>query len=180
MSIITDALKKAEQDRELKTKSQVSETSVQTAPIAEPEQDELSAQILSESVLAQNLQVETEKPESPESIETLQAPPQRKYAWIFSVSVVSLFILAFLIFPKKSTIMTTSGASAPAGQFFPKSQGAFNLSGITKLDKDFYAIINGEIVQVGDSIGGATVKEIMDREVILKTRSGEVKLIIVS
>ena len=52
----------------------------------------------------------------------------------------------------------------------------FTLTGISVQGSDRYAIINGEIVQEGNSIDGAHVKEILDREVVLETRAGEIKL----
>ena len=56
----------------------------------------------------------------------------------------------------------------------------FTLSGISAWGPDRYAIVNGAIVQEGDSVGGALVKQILGREVILETRNGEVKLKITS
>ena len=44
------------------------------------------------------------------------------------------------------------------------------------MGSDRYALVNGQIVQAGDSIDGAHVKEILDREVVLETRAGEIRL----
>ena len=53
---------------------------------------------------------------------------------------------------------------------------SYVLSGISVMGNDRYAVINGSIVQKGDSIEGAYVKDILDREVVLETRSAEIKL----
>jgi hypothetical protein len=55
-------------------------------------------------------------------------------------------------------------------------ESTYILSGISIMGKDRYAVINGAIVQKGESIDGAYVKDILDREVILETRSAEIKL----
>ncbi len=183
MSIITDALKKAEQDRELKLQPQTEETPVpQTIPL--PEQEDLSAQILSESVLAQKLELKTE-PQIPDLVTVVEDTPKRRYSLALSIGVISLFVLAFLIFPKQSTVVTPASGknhSAALAQFpkIPSIKLPYVLSGISKVDNNYYAIINGIIVQPGETIDGALVKEINDREATLETRSGKIILSITS
>jgi hypothetical protein len=50
------------------------------------------------------------------------------------------------------------------------------LTGITVVDGDRFALVNDQIVTVGDSVDGAFITEILDREVVLETRAGEIRL----
>ena len=46
----------------------------------------------------------------------------------------------------------------------------------TRAGNNHFAIINGTIVQKGDSIDGAHVKEVLENEAVLETRAGEFRL----
>ncbi len=46
-------------------------------------------------------------------------------------------------------------------------QGEFSLTGISHTGSDWMAIINNQLVRVGESVSGAEVKSIQDREVLL-------------
>lgn len=63
---------------------------------------------------------------------------------------------------------------------FKSAQIPFLLSGISVSGVERYAVINGQIVRVGDWVDGAFVREILDHEAILVTRSGEIKLKLIS
>ncbi len=55
-------------------------------------------------------------------------------------------------------------------------QAPYVLSGVSIFGNERYAVINGRIVTIGDSIDGAYVKEIMDRNVVIETKTSEIKL----
>ncbi|OGX06541.1 MAG: hypothetical protein A3G87_03605 [Omnitrophica bacterium RIFCSPLOWO2_12_FULL_50_11] len=56
----------------------------------------------------------------------------------------------------------------------------FVLSGISVSGRERYALINGRIVTAGDWVDGAFVKEILDHEAIIETRTEEIKLKLLS
>ena len=63
---------------------------------------------------------------------------------------------------------------APVPALFPP--GTFYLTGIL-WDRDrSYALINNQVVESGDALGGATVREISERNVILETDKGLIVL----
>ena len=56
------------------------------------------------------------------------------------------------------------------------SQGRFSLTGITEAGGDYSAIVNNQLVRVGDRVSGAEVQSITDREVRLEDRGQTVTL----
>lgn len=202
MSIITDALKKAEQERELRAKRVTEETKIDL-----PEVEEVKAV---EVLLEQSHLVETHIEQSihPTRFEGTTSLP--KSDWFFSprfreVIVTSLIVvvviscLSVLVllpswsgFGSNVSIAWHSFWNASLFQVPPMYENTlsmkprnfngsginlpFSLSGISRQGNSRYAIVNGVIVQKGDSIDGARVKEILEREVVLETRAGEIKI----
>lgn len=96
------------------------------------------------------------------------------------VGVLFLALLtSFLIFFNSSSGEKTKtpyrvSKQAPAKLF---SGGMYRLTGITKIDGVWQAVINDEIVQTGDWLAkNAQVKTIQDHEVLLDVRGREIKL----
>ena len=56
------------------------------------------------------------------------------------------------------------------------SQESFSLSGVFFSGEEGYALINNQILKVGDSIGAATVKRIDLNEVVLEAQGSSIKL----
>lgn len=210
MSIITEALKKAEHERELKAK-RVSELQEMAAVLVEeekviksllekadiPDLESASSQVI---VPAESKDIDFSKISRPFLSEPWKA------GLIIGSLVLSLFALYFLPYwpvvgrdflfiwylSKNSKAVQTGSAGAVYDKAVHKSyesksgpvsgfsnyvfRPAFVLSGISMVGKDRYAIINGRIVQRGDLINGAFVKEIAGREVVLETKTGEVTL----
>ncbi len=195
MSIITDALKKAERDRGQKLGEKAGEI-----PVASLKETMKPSQVLEEEekLLEENLTKMTSRAGTP-----FFAWPH--FSWReanvfvvrgtlvigFAVLVVFLFLtfrweasdhmVASVSLP---TVQVPSGGktvSAATKTFFPKRQAAqptlsYTLTGISTFDDKHYAIINGLVLQTGDSVDGAVVKDITDREAILETRAGELRL----
>lgn len=202
MSIITDALKKAERERELREKQAAEELSVSS-----PSQAYEPPSLQTESL---NL-AESKSIPSVQENQGLSFRAFRSSIWwskeIFLVGGAILFFL-FILFalphwPQVGSDLSiiwrplrnqsafrigSLGPVVPQGSPPPvpsapaSFEGAvatkfpFVLSGISISGDDRYAVVNGAIVQKGDSIDGAHVKEILDREVVLETRSGEIRL----
>lgn len=53
-----------------------------------------------------------------------------------------------------------------------KSENRFSLTGITRMGSEWTAIVNNQLVRVGDSVDGAVVETIQQESVVLK-RQGE-------
>ena len=202
MSIITDALKKAEREREMKTKQTLDES----AAVAVEEESKPA-----ETTQIQLTPVENERignlPPSARGekfgLDRFQFSDTRVRDVIIVAGIVFGCLVALALLPRWPSIgrnlsvvwHSGDGASAfrmspagtPLGSGALRMQPAFSedksfvqlpfvLSGISALGKDRYAIVNDKIVQQGDSVDGAHVKDILDREVVLETRSGEIKL----
>ena len=226
MSIITDALRKAEEERGRKTKQTVEQVLVQ----ADLEQEELLKRF---GYATKPNTAETVLP--PESLQI--KPPANVFISIIqktlvSVSLISIcFLVVYLgprwllnpgsfsedwasfensaaskidflipglmphnrsvisvqetaLIPSQGIIgeespVSASGAtegSVPVSALPKEPESAYVLSGISVMGSSRYAVVNDSIVQKGDSIDGAYVKEILDREVVLETRSAEIKL----
>lgn len=93
-----------------------------------------------------------------------------------SAALVTLFIFALVYLlvgtfharlPKEN--VAVSSRLAPV-------QGRFVLTGINLDGDDSRAVINNELVRVGDSVGGARVRAIGDQEVVLEGGGGEITL----
>lgn len=111
----------------------------------------------------------------------------RTIYWIGG-AVVFLFVLGMvclLVSSLKSTLPQTDSLSSPPASSSsvprpyptpPSTQALFSLTGITQSGTDLTAIINNELVRVGDWVSGAQVKSIQDRKVSLEFRGQEITL----
>ena len=63
---------------------------------------------------------------------------------------------------------STPHVSAPAALSSTRKQGQFSLTGVTQMGTDKTAIINNQLVRVGDWVSGAKVLSIEDQEVKLE------------
>lgn len=193
MSIITDALKKAERDRELKAKQGLQDTA-----FAGANGDNSTATLLAQSDAVEQ-HIEKSKFE-----EGIDQAIFRRPDWYQSsqLQVIFLFIAAGLAcalvlfalpewprigenfsivwqpFNSKSKNHSYTSGLGVFGKGIRTSVSAsqFTLSGITSTGNDHFAIVNGTIVQKGGSIDGAYVKDISNQEVILETKNGEIIL----
>ena len=194
MSIITDALRKAEQERELKAKQGPGETETVSS---ETEQVKPMDMFLEQS---QAVEAHIEKSIRSSAIEKATPSQFREAAMVSLIAgVVALCLVALVLLPVwpgfgnhfstvQNPFWNTSLFQVPpmyqqnilavkpqgfngGGVHFP-----FSLSGISFQGENRYAIVNGVIVQKDDSIDGARVKEILKREVTLDTKAGELKL----
>ena len=202
MSIITDALKKAEREREMKTKQTLDES----AAVAVEEESKPAETTQIQLTPVENERIGSLPPSvggDKFSLNHFQVSDTRVRDVIIVAGIVFGCLVALALLPRWPSIgrnlsvvwHSGDGASAfrmsPAGG--PLGSGAlrmppafsedksfvqfpFVLSGISALGGDRYAIVNDKIVQQGDSVDGAHVKDILDREVVLETRSGEIKL----
>ncbi len=162
MSIITDALRKAEDEKELKAKR------VATIETPQPEvrEEKVSpAQTLTESIFSQQVMQE----QLADSVEFEEKSNWSRPFRILAVGFVVLSVCIWLVLPKKAAAPTITHTAQKAGL-------SYVLSGVSKLGDSRYAIINGAILQEGETIAGAQVKQILDNEVTLATRTGEIKL----
>lgn len=193
MSIITDALKKAEQEHELKAKSTSQEAAVALVEDAEASRETavLDRPEIHETYVENIIPTGPDKAASNRSVWFLEL--QFREVLILS-GVVFLVVFVLFLLPKWPTIggnFSLLWRPAQGGSVFqvgpiikPVPRGMdgrtislpFQLSGVSASGNNRYAIVNGTIVQKGDSIDGAFVKEILDQEVILETRAGEIKL----
>lgn len=58
-------------------------------------------------------------------------------------------------------------STAPSVTVSSRRSGAFHLTGISRSGSDWTAVINNELVRVGEKVNGAEVKEIRSQEVLL-------------
>lgn len=171
MSIITDALKKAEQERALKAQKTADE--VQIREIA------LQEEAIIRSLIKDIPNISKEPAKKVQSEVVLFG---RAVQWRY-IAIASFAALCAILFfwPKNQNeriVIQTSAPAAPVSQnFVTKFRGfPYVLSGASVVNDHRYAIVNGKIVQKGDSIDGAFVKEVIDKGVILETTQGEIKL----
>ena len=112
---------------------------------------------------------------------TLKSRPILRSVFLYLLIICAgLFLanafFAFLSSPKKpagavKTIPAASAnnvASSAALELKKGSQAPFILSGVFFSEDEGYAIVNDQIVRAGDTIGGATVKQITLSEVVLE------------
>ena len=196
MSIITDALKKAERERELKEKEKRASEEVATI-LAEEEKTV-------ETFLEQSVREEKETEEKTDFAGVREAtsgvshwfslPEPRNAIFLAGGVFLCVFLFFFLVrwpvLGKNALVIWDpfqiwnvfgKGAPNPPRHLGQTSASfPYTLSGISSSGGERYAIVNGAIVQEGDSVDGAHVKQILDREVVLETRLGEIKLKILS
>ena len=186
MSIITDALRKAENERELKSKKVV-EADVPIAAILRTEEQIFPSHRLAETNFSQRAKTKSKKPVSGIKQFFIHHNLTWKHPAFIAVSVI-LFacLLMMALIPKKTVLIVQANKDENIQKQVTKAISStmqssplalpYVLSGISRVGSSEYAIINGMIVQVGDSIDGAYIEEIFEREVTLNTRSGEIKL----
>lgn len=58
----------------------------------------------------------------------------------------------------------------------PRARSNFSLTGITRMGTDWTAIVNNQLVRVGDRVSGAKVEAIQEEEVILEFRGQTIRL----
>ncbi len=203
MSIITDALKKAEQERDLKAKHAAKMAKV---AFIEPERAQSVEVLLEQSHMVETQIEQSIRPAGMSQPDTFKGPwfssPQFREVSIIStvVGVIISCLVILLALPhwpgmgKDSSIIWRPFRVVGLFQVPPMYQQniflerlqhsgsengvklPFILTGISAQGNKSYAIVNGVVVQKGDLIDGATVKEILDRGVVLETRAGEIKL----
>ncbi len=187
MSIITDALRKAENERELKAKQASDDTA---EVIAVTEEEEALVASANSAFPAKVPSFQNLKPEIPIAVGVKELLNQNQPAWKYStfLMVCAFFLVCLFVFllSRKPVVILQSNMGSVRGQAnkpavfnFLKTQTVqlpYVLSGISSAGNNHYAIVNGMIVQQGDSIDGAHVKEILEQEIILETRAGEIKL----
>ena len=182
MSIITDALRKAENERELKAK-RVSEKEASSATTLTEE--EIFPQF-PKVVVPHKVEIEDQKTISEIKKFFRNYSPVWKRPVLFVTAIFFLFgLLILALLPKKTVLVVQANkdsniqkqiSSAISNTVQSNLRLPYVLSGISKLGNSQYAIINGMIVQQGDSIDGAHVREILNGEVVLETRAGEIRL----
>ena len=158
MSIITDALKKAESEREQKAKNAA---------------ENLAAVAVAEEEMLQERLSVSEFVEKIKSSSHTQSPRHSvlRYSNFLIVAAAILFSLLAILIVSLRTPAPRKGQFSSTPKKLP-----YALSGISVSDVGRYAIINGIIVGPGDSIDGAQVKEVLENEVTLTTRTGELAL----
>ena len=189
MSIITDALKKAEYERELRAK-QAPEKSTVDVLLEQTEDLETSlagvGTVPSEREDIVIPSTSTPTLGRPSGVSSFRLTEILILVAIFAICFSVLFFLtrwpsvgkkfsgdAFIGIGSVGNTSPQGNVSSSAAQ---KSRLPYVLSGISAFEQNRYALINGSIVQQGDSIDGARVKEILEREVILETPLGETRL----
>jgi len=191
MSIITEALRKAEREREEKREEKSEGT---TDVLAQTAHEASSPEIASEEPSQAPAQDAEPIPLNPSlglvsKISLLSRFVARSWSlrhtrrmWIMpGIVLLCLFILVVLFrWPKVERANILFGRVTKPATFgsrkSPAVQLPFVLSGVSIMGTERYGVVNGLVVQAGDSVDGAVVKEITDREVILETRAGEIKL----
>lgn len=201
MSIITEALKKAEHERELKAKQGFQEIGsdgvadeikpvevfLEQSAVVEAEiENSLSESVMSQEPLPQTVMLSTS-----------QVRDLSILAGVGAICIVALLLLprwpilgknfSILWNPFQTTSKWQAGSGPSISRMISSSLGSssvssagpilpFHLSGISIQGNDRVALVNGIIVQKDDWVDGAHVKEILDREVVLETKTGEIKL----
>ncbi|MBI2167697.1 MAG: hypothetical protein HYU34_05610 [Candidatus Omnitrophica bacterium] len=108
------------------------------------------------------------------------SPPEKKSKVVFGIGAVLGFFfilgLGYLFLasrdktdsqPEFTGAAEVSRPPAPPLPVSSRRQGPFHLTGISRSGSDWTAIINNELVRVGEAVNGAEVKEIRSQEVIL-------------
>jgi hypothetical protein len=198
VSIITDALKKAELDREQKAKHAAEEALERAALTAVKEQEEIAETAIAEEVIEEEvlpaptpIPAPTPRLEKVSPVYTRKSvlPPYFREVAVFGAVVLGILLL-LLVIPKWPGVGENLTVLWHPGQNWEKAKSTrveasglnvpFTLSGVSNLGDERYAFINGEILTVGDSIQGAYVLEILDHGVVLETKAGEIKIAIQS
>ena len=92
---------------------------------------------------------------------------------LFDFGLIYLFGRSSLMAPPSPSTVESSVTPAAAPKF---KSWLFSLTGITRVGEDLTAIVNNELVRVGDEVSGAIVKEIQDGKVVLDYRGETITL----
>lgn len=129
-------------------------------------------------VFRENLENRSLPPPAPGKISSPRSssvPPRLIYG--IGAALVALFVLGLVCLlagtfqarpPKEDGFEKTVG--------LPASQNGFSLTGITRVGEELTAIVNNELVRVGDGVGGARVKAVTNHEVVLENGGREMVL----
>ena len=204
MSIITDALRKAERERYLQDEISAESAQSRTALEAVRESDRMVSEALA-SLERRRKEMEAQtRPQVPEQNAAffLGSSRTRSQSRDVLTFVAIAGAIAFVLYwiprwpttykfasPTRTNAFHMEEVLAPAPiESLWKDVGSpfgvegerqtipFVLSGISAFGDERYAFINGKILGVGDFIDGAFVKSILDHEVVLETKTGEIKL----
>ncbi|MBI3313195.1 MAG: hypothetical protein HYZ83_03060 [Candidatus Omnitrophica bacterium] len=148
MSLIQEALQKANRQKE-------------TAPAQPASKPQNYFRIIeNEEELAARLK---DPPAAPLKIKTILAG-------------ILIFVAAF--FGVQSLMTMTSKITLPKNTAKPSAgfSKGFVLTGITGMNEEQYAVINDQIVRVGEKVDGGVVEEIQSKEVVLNLRGKKIKL----
>lgn len=72
--------------------------------------------------------------------------------------------------------LSSGGKQTSSFLFHSEGNGRFILTGITKVGGDWTAIVNNELVRVGDSVSGASVEAIEPEKVLLNVKGERIAL----
>lgn len=117
-----------------------------------------------------------ESVEAASNLEFSKALEQARIAGEKSIAPSTKSASAFRQTSRTSGALVESAALENSSAASRSRGKPYVLSGITKMGKDRFALINDQILRPGDWVNGATVKAILDNEVILETTFGELKL----
>ena len=123
-----------------------------------------------------------EKPIPEKKNQAVHEPPN--YGIIYSIAGVLVFsfvvgLVYFLIssHPSQQQGSTSAKPAAKGSLFKPYvSPSQFSLTGMTRVSGDWNAIINNQLVRVGDTINGALVQSIEEAGVTLNFQGQTVQL----
>lgn len=111
---------------------------------------------------------------------------QRKSFRKIALGVAGIFLIGlfFLLANRTETHKSyvsspaapSGSVSAPATIMKRAAIAGYRLTGITNFGEKTMAVINGEIVGIGETVSGAVVTDIQDKEVRLNARGREIRL----
>ena len=88
--------------------------------------------------------------------------------FLFFLGLVYLLVNSHKALERRDNpIISPSRGSTSSPFSLPISRSRFSLTGITRVGNDWTAIINNQLVRVGDWVGEARIKAIQEQEVIL-------------
>lgn len=142
------------------------------------------------SLIQEALQKATRQPEVQEPAPKQDFEPSPASLKVRAVVAgLLIFVAAFFVVqslvpviskwvPPKKAVSSAKGMAKPSKLLSSHvfSNRSFVFSGMTTQDSEQYAIINDQIVRVGEVIDGATLNEIGDRQVTLNLRGKKITL----
>lgn len=106
-----------------------------------------------------------------------KAIPSENTRLIFAIGGALLLLLVIgLIYLAGHSLSSLSSSPAPASASEPARHGLFVLTGITGSEGDLIAVINNQLVRVGDRVSGASVVEIQKDQVVIEANGRRVTL----